>query len=188
MTQIKKPRRVVATFFSTLDGVVENPAWTAPYWNDEIAAFKGEETRHGQELLLGRVTYEQFAQAWPQQTTEESGGTYFNPVRKHVVSATRTKDIWENATFLAGDLRKEVEELKAQKGGDLVVHGSITLARDLLAEGLVDELRLLVYPVVLGEGRRLFGDGLKAALELTSSQAMSNGVVALTYQPKEASP
>lgn len=175
-------RRIVVTSFASLDGVVESPMWTFPYWNDETAAFKKEETDKGQAMLLGRVTYEQFAQAWP--NSKDEGAAYFNPARKYVVSSTRTEDVWQNATFIRGDLRKEIEKLKAQPGPDLVVHGSITLARWLLSEGLVDELRLLVYPVVLGEGRRLLDEGVKAKLDLVSAHATGKGVVALVYRPK----
>lgn len=175
-------RNVFATFFMTLDGVVENPMWSFPYWNDETAAFKAEETDRNQEMLLGRVTYEQFAQAWPK--SKDEGASYFNPARKHVVSSTLTKDVWQNATFVRGDVRKEIERLKAEGGPDLVVHGSITLARWLLAQGLVDELRLLVYPIVGEKGRKLFEGGTPPAkLALASSEATSKGVLKLVYRP-----
>lgn len=176
-------RKIIITAFSSLDGVVEDPAWTFPYWNDEIAAFKAKETDRGQELLLGRVTYEQFAQAWPQ--AEDEGAAYFNGARKHVVTSTLKKDIWANASFVGGDLAGEIARLKGADGPDLVVHGSITLARFLITHGLVDELRLLVYPVVLGTGRRLLDDGVKATLALASAKPLQKGVVALTYHPAE---
>lgn len=180
------PRRIIVTEFMTLDGVVEDPKWSFPYWNEETSAFKAEETDRDQALLLGRTTYEQFAAVWPSRKDRESGGLYFNPARKYVVSATRTEDIWGNATFLRGDLRKHLEQLRAEGGSDLVVHGSITLARWLLKEGLVDELRLLVYPISLGKGRRLFDDGLEAHFQLHSARATEKGVVALVYRRKEA--
>jgi dihydrofolate reductase len=175
-------RRLVATEFMTLDGVVENPAWSFPYWNDEIRAFKEEETKRTGALLLGRKTYEQFAQVWP--TSKDEGAPFFNNVCKYVVSTTRTKDIWQNATFIGSNVKKAVESLKAEGEGDLTVHGSITLVRWLLAEGLVDELRLLVYPVAIGKGTRLFDGSVEANLELVSSRATSNGVLALVYRPK----
>jgi dihydrofolate reductase len=179
-----QPRRLTATFFMTLDGVVENPGWSLRYWNDEIRAFKVEETDRTDALLLGRKTYEQFAKAWPGSTDE--GAPFFNSVRKYVVSTKLTKDIWQNATFIATDVKNAIQRLKDEGGRDLTVHGSITLARWLIAEGLVDELRLLVYPVIVGKGRRLFeGDGLAAEFELTSSHATSNGVLALVYRPKK---
>jgi dihydrofolate reductase len=178
----KHARRVVATYFATLDGIVEDPQWSFPYWNDETAAFKAAETSDGQELLLGRKTYEMFAQAWPQSRDE--GAAYFNGTRKHVVSSTRTDDIWQNAGFLAGDASKEVRALKATSGPDLVVHGSISLGRQLIADGLVDELRLLVYPITLGKGRHLFDEGTAGQFELVSSRATDKGVLALVYHPK----
>ncbi len=181
-----EPRRLFATFFMSLDGVVEDPAWSFPYWNDEIAAFKKEETDRADALLLGRVTYEQFAQAWPE--SQDEGAAYFNPVRKYVVSTTRTEDIWENATFIADDVRSEIEKLKAERGGDLAVHGSITLARWLLSERLLDELRLLVYPVVLGEGRRLFDETTAAKFELVEGRPLDKGVTALVYRPVVKNP
>lgn len=177
----ERPRRLFATFFMTLDGVVEDPAWSFPYWNDEIAAFKGAETERTGALLLGRTTYEQFAQAWPE--SEDEGAEFFNSVRKYVVSTTRTEDIWQNATFIADDVRSEIEKLKADDGGDLAVHGSITLARWLISEGLVDELRLLVYPVAVGQGRQLFDESTAAKFELVESKALDKGVMALVYRP-----
>lgn len=180
-------RRLLVTEFVSLDGVAEDPAWTFPYWNPTIAAFKQEETDRCDALLLGRTTYEQFAQAWPK--AQDEGAAYFNGVRKHVVSATRTEDVWQNATFLAGDLRKGVEALKASQGKDIAVHGSITLARWLLREDLVDELRLLVYPLVLGQGRRLFDGPVPGRLHLARAEALDQGVVALVYRttPQEMS-
>jgi dihydrofolate reductase len=178
--------RLVVTEFVSLDGVAESPQWTFPYWNDEVMAFKAEETRRSAALLLGRRTYEEFAAAWPQRG-DADGGDFFNPVRKHVVSSTRTEDIWQNAAFVKGDLRKEILALKAKPGGDLTVHGSLTLARWLVSEGLVDELRLLVYPVVIGKGKRLFDDRTAPArLRLARAQALDKGVVALVYEPEKA--
>ena len=174
-------RRIVVTEFMTLDGVVESPAWSFPYWNDEIKAFKSHETRPGTELLLGRNTYEMFAQAWPKSTDE--GAAYFNGVRKHVVSTTRTQDVWGNATFIGRDVKGALERLKKEGSGDLVVHGSVTLARWLLREGLVDELRLLVYPVTQGKGLRLFDEGAAPGkLQLVSAEPTGNGVLRLVYR------
>lgn len=176
--------RLVVTEFVSLDGVAEAPMWTFPYWTDDTQAFKAEETASSAALLLGRRTYEEFAKAWPGRGAEE-GGDFFNPVKKYVVSSTLSKDIWQNASFVKGGagLRKEVEALKAKPGGDLTVHGSLTLARWLLSEGLVDELRLLVYPIVVGKGKRLFGDGAERKLGLVSAKPLQKGVVALVYRP-----
>jgi dihydrofolate reductase len=174
--------RVVVTEFMSLDGVVESPMWTFPYWTDDTAAFKAAETKDGTSLLLGRRTYEEFAKAWPGRSAAE-GGAYFNPVRKYVVSSTLDKDVWQNATFVKGDVKQEVERLKAKPGGDLTVHGSITLARKLLSDRLVDELRLLVYPVVVGKGKRLFDDSVApSSLKLKEARPLQKGVVALVYE------
>ena len=168
----------------TLDGVVENPAWSMPYWNDEIRDFKAAETDRTDALLLGRTTYEQFAQAWPE--SKDEGADFFNSVRKYVVSTTRTEDIWENASFIADDVKREIQELKTKGDGDLAVHGSITLTRWLISQGLLDELRLLVYPVVIGKGTRLFDETTGAKFRLTEAKPLSNGVVALVYEPTVA--
>jgi dihydrofolate reductase len=177
--------RLVVTEFVSLDGVAENPQWTFPYWSDAASAFKGEETERSGALLLGRRTYEEFAKAWPQRGDAE-GGSFFNPVKKYVVSSTLTKDVWQNATFLKGDLRREVQALKAKPGKDLTVHGSLTLARWLINERLVDELRLLVYPLVVGQGTKLFDAGnASATFRLVKSQGLEKGVVALVYEPEE---
>lgn len=175
-------RTLFATFYMTLDGVVEDPSWSAPFWNDEIEAFKQEETDRSDALLLGRVTYEQFAQAWP--TSPDPGAEFFNSVRKYVVSTTRTEDIWENATFIGDDVRRRILDLKKDGGGDLAVHGSISLTKWLLEEGLIDELRLLVFPVVQGSGRRLFDDVSQTQFVLERSDTTNNGVLALVYRPE----
>jgi dihydrofolate reductase len=176
--------RLVVTEFVSLDGVAENPQWTFPYWSDGTSAFKQEETERSGALLLGRRTYEEFAKAWPQRGDAE-GGSFFNPVKKYVVTSTRTADIWQNASFLPAD-RRRIEELKAKPGKDLTVHGSLTLARWLINERLVDELRLLVYPLVVGQGQKLFDVGnASATFRLVSSKALPKGVVALVYEPEE---
>ncbi len=173
-------RKLVVTEFLSLDGVMENPAWTFPYWNDEIAAFKGEESDSSDALLLGRVTYEGFAAAWPDSPDE--GAPYFNGVSKYVVSSTLQQADWNNSVILRGDLAAEVQRLKQQEGGDIIVHGSATLAQSLLRLDLVDHLRLLIYPVVLGTGIRLFADGIETQLQLVRSQTFSSGVVGLVYE------
>lgn len=176
-------RKIIVTEFLSLDGVMENPQWTFPYWNDEIAQFKAEETTPNHVLLLGRVTYEGFAQAWPQRTDEASGGKYFNGVRKYVVSNTLEKADWNNSQIIRGDIFEEISKLKAEDGEHLVVHGSGTLAQWLMQHDLVDAYRLLVYPVVLGEGKRLFDEGVSAKLQLVETRNFSSGVTALIYEP-----
>jgi dihydrofolate reductase len=176
-------RNVIVTEFLSLDGVMEDPRWTFPYWNDEIAQFKAEETTANDVLLLGRVTYEGFAAAWPQRTDEASGGRYFNSVRKYVVSNTLDKAEWNNSQIIKGDILAEITKLKQQDGENLVVHGSGMLAHWLMQHDLVDRYRLLVYPVVLGSGKRLFQDGASTTLNLVESRAFSSGVAALIYEP-----
>jgi dihydrofolate reductase len=163
---------------------MENPMWTFPYWNDEIAQFKGEETSASDALLLGRVTYQGFAEAWPQRTDEASGGVYFNSVRKYVVSTTLKEPLeWNNSHLLKGNLVDEITKLKQLDGQDITVHGSGRLVQTLMQHDLVDVYRLLVYPVVLGKGQRLFEEGATAKLNLVKSQAFSSGVVGLIYVP-----
>lgn len=174
-------RKLVVTEFVSLDGVMENPAWTFKYWNDEIAAFKGEESDASDALLLGRVTYEGFAAAWPQ--SEDEGAAYFNNVRKYVVSTTLDKAEWNNSVLIKDNIVAEIKKLKQQDGKDLIVHGSATLVQTLIQHDLVDSYRLLVYPVVLGEGKRLFKDGTTATLNLVKTQSFSSGVTALIYKP-----
>ncbi len=175
-------RKLVVTEFLSLDGVMENPAWTFKYWNDEIAKFKGEETDASDALLLGRVTYEGFAAAWPNSPDE--GAPYFNSVRKYVVSTTLDKAEWNNSVLIKGNVVEEVAKLKQQDGRDITVHGSGTLAQTLIQNDLVDVVRLLVYPVVLGKGKRLFQDGTAATLRLVESRPFTSGVIGLIYEPE----
>jgi dihydrofolate reductase len=179
-------RKLVVTEFMSLDGVIENPMWTFPYWNDDIAAFKGEESAAGDALLLGRVTYDGFAVAWPPRTDVESGGVYFNGVRKYVVTNTLKSADWNNSSIISGDdasIKAQIEALKQEEGGDIVVHGSGKLVQWLIANDLVDRVRLLVYPVVLGTGQKMFEDGTTAKFQLVDSKAFSNGVVGVIYEP-----
>ncbi|WP_216320604.1 dihydrofolate reductase family protein [Deinococcus aestuarii] len=174
--------RLVMSEFLSLDGVMEEPSWTAAYWNDEIAAFKETEMAGAQALLLGRVTYEGFARAWPSRTDEESGGARMNALPKYVASATLTRADWQNSTVLGADVAGEVAALKARLGGDLLMYGSGMLGRFLLERGLVDQLNLIVYPLTLGAGQRLFG-GTAVGLTLLESRAFSSGAVLLQYAP-----
>lgn len=175
-------RKVVVTEFMSLDGVVEDPSWTFAYWNDEIAQFKGEESSASDALLLGRNTYQGFAAVWPQ--SEDEGADYFNSVRKYVVSETLEGPLeWNNSTLIGGNVVEEISTLKHQDGGDITVHGSAALAQTLMRHDLVDRYRLLVYPLVLGEGKRLFAEGIPATLRLVESRSFGSGVVALVYEP-----
>jgi dihydrofolate reductase len=174
-------RKIVIATFLSLDGVMENPGWTFPYWNDEIANFKAEETNASDALLLGRVTYQGFAAAWPNST--DQGAPYFNSVRKYVVSTTLDKAEWNNSQIISENVVEEIRKLKQQDGRDITVHGSGKLAQTLIANDLVDVYRLLVYPVVLGKGQRLFEEGTTATLNLVETRSFSSGVAALIYEP-----
>lgn len=175
-------RNLVVTEFLSLDGVMENPAWTFPYWNDETARFKGEETTASDALLLGRVTYQGFAAAWPNSTDE--GAAYFNSVRKYVVSTTLESAEWNNSVLIKDNVLETIAQLKQGDGQNLIVHGSAILAQTLIRHNLVDSIRLLVYPVVIGKGKRLFSEDTAATLKLVKADSFSSGVVALIYEPE----
>jgi dihydrofolate reductase len=177
-------RNLVVTEFISLDGVIENPGWTFKYWNDEIAAFKGEETSNSDALLLGRVTYDGFSQAWPNSPDE--GAPYFNNVKKYVVSNTLTNPEWNNTSVISDNVVEQIKQLKQQDGTNITVHGSGKLAQFLIANGLVDQLRLLVYPVVIGKGQRLFENGPEVAFNLIETRTLNGGVVAMIYGPENA--
>jgi dihydrofolate reductase len=184
--------RIVVTEFVSLDGVLEDPGGSEDFkhggWafefsrGDEGDKFKLDEAFESDALLLGRKTYEGFADAWPSRDGEFADK--FNNMPKYVVSSTLDDPEWNNSTVLKGDLAEEVAKLKDAHDGDVVVHGSAQLAQSLLEEGLVDELRLMVFPVVLGEGKRLFGEtSEKKPLKLTSSKTVGDGVEILVYEP-----
>lgn len=174
-------RKIVVTEFLSLDGVMEDPAWTAPYWNDEIAKFKGEEQDASDVLLLGRMTYQGFAAAWPK--SKDDGADYMNNVPKYVVSTTLDGLEWNNSTLIKENVVEEITKLKQQEGQDILVYGSATLVHTLMHHNLVDRYRLLVYPVVVGKGKRLFRDSTTVTLKLLESQFLSSGVLALVYEP-----
>jgi len=183
--------RIVVTEFVSLDMVAEDPGGDSNYkhagWTFKIeqgqegADFKLQETRDTEALLLGRVTYQGFAAVWPSVTGEF--GDMFNGLPKYVVSSTLDKADWNNTTILKGDVVKEVSKLRQKARGNIVVHGSTQLVQTLLANDLVDELRLMVFPVVLGSGRRLFGEmeDLKR-LHLAESKTVGDGVLILIYR------
>lgn len=174
-------RKLVVTQFLSLDGVSENPGWTMPYWNDGIAAFKGEETEASDAMLLGRITYQGFAAVWPD--SDDEGAAYFNNVRKYVVSTTLESADWNNSVLIKDNIAEEIRKLKQQEGKDITVHGSATLVQSLIQHGLVDRFRFLVYPVVLGEGQRFFQEGTAATLKLVEAKTFRSGVTALIYEP-----
>jgi dihydrofolate reductase len=183
--------RIVITVFVSLDGVIEAPGGGEGFkydgWSfeidrgDEGNAFKLEETMRSDALLLGRRTYEGFAAAWPGREGEFADK--FNSMPKYVVSSTLESPEWTNTTVLQGDLAEAVGELKERYDGDIVVHGSATLAQALIENDLVDALHLMVFPVVLGDGKRLFGATTdKKRLRLADSKTVGDGVLILTYE------
>src|SRR4051812_38254562 len=144
-------RKVIASTYITLDGVIENPAWTTPYFDEEAAAFAGEQIRSADALLMGRRTYEGFAAAWPQvQETPDSGAREMNSIRKYVASTTLRDPAWNNTTVLQGDLAEEVARLKAAEGADILMYGYGPVAHTLLKAGLLDEARFWIHPVFVG--------------------------------------
>jgi dihydrofolate reductase len=184
--------RIVVTEFVSLDGVMEDPGGAEDFkyggWSfefdrgDEGNQFKLDETLDTEALLLGRVTYEGFADAWPSREGEFADK--FNTMPKYVVSSTLDAPEWNNSTVIDGDVVEEVTKLRRDADGDLVVHGSAQLVQTLLDHGLVDELRLMVFPVVLGSGKRLFGETSdKKNLKLAEAKTVGEGVSILVYQP-----
>lgn len=174
-------RRIVAGLFISVDGVVEAPdQWQFPYFNEEMGGAVQSMMDSSEAMLLGRRTYEEFAAYWPTSTDDFAG--HMNNTPKYVVSNTLTAAEWQNSTLVSGDVIKELTRIKEQPGGDLAITGSGTLVRSLLREGLLDELQLLVHPVVVGTGKRLFDDGPKVPLRLTGSRTFSTGVLHLTYE------
>src|SRR5262245_17602633 len=184
--------KIVVTEFVSLDGVMEDPGGSEDFehggWSfefsrgDEGDQFKLDETLETEALLLGRITYQGFADAWPSREGEFADK--FNDMPKYVVSSTIDGSEWNNSTVLEGDVADAVANLKQEQDGDIVVHGSAQLVQTLLEHGLVDELRLMVFPVVLGSGKRLFGDaGDKRDLQLTDSRTVGDGVGILVYRP-----
>jgi dihydrofolate reductase len=189
--------KIVVTEFISLDGVVEDPGGSEDYkyggWafefsrGDEGDKFKLDETMDSEALLLGRRTYEGFAEAWPSREGEFADR--FNSMPKYVVSSTLTDPEWTNTTVIGADLPAEVSRLKEELEGDVVVHGSAQLAQALVDQGLVDELRLMVFPVVLGTGKRLFGETSdKRPLRLADSKVVGDGVAILIYEPAATQP
>ena len=183
--------RIVVTEFVSLDGVVEDPGGSEDYkyggWSFEFSRgeegdkFKLDEALGADALLLGRVTYQGFADAWPSRDGEFADK--FNNMPKYVVSSTLKDPEWTNSTVLEGDLAEAVAKVRDEHDGDVVVHGSPQLVQALLDQDLVDELRLMVFPVVLGTGKQLFGATAdKKALRLTDSRIVGDGVAILVYE------
>ncbi len=180
-------RKVVVSEFVSLDGVMEDPMWTFQFESDDRNQFKFEELAAADVLLLGRVTYEGFAAAWPQME-EQTGeyGAWMNGYPKHVASTTLEGPLeWNNSTLIEGDVAEEMSQLKQQSGKDILVFGSATLVNTLIQHDLVDEYRIMIFPIVVGTGRKLFKEGAEnKALKLVDTKTFPAGVVVLTYEPQ----
>jgi dihydrofolate reductase len=188
-------RELIVQTFLTLDGVMQAPGgpeedqsggfdhggWSFGYWDEQMQGVMGEATSKPFDLVLGRKTYEIFAAHWPH--TDDPGAELFNSVTKHVASTTLNEFEWENSKLIQGGVPDGLRALKEQDGPELQVHGSATLIQSLLEHDLVDELRVWIFPLVLGNGKRLFDGGtVPAGLECTSSQTSSTGVIMATYR------
>ncbi len=187
-------RDLIVYTFLTLDGVMQAPGgpeedpsgdfehggWSVGYWDEQIETAMGEPMSKPFDLVLGRETYEIFAAHWPD--SDDPGADLLNRATKHVASTTRNELEWENSKLIEGEVPEGVGALKEQDGPELQVHGSANLIQTLLEHGLIDEFRLKIYPLVLGNGKRLFDGTVPAGLELTSSQVSSTGVIMATYR------
>jgi dihydrofolate reductase len=178
-------RKIVAGLFISLDGVVEAPEnWQMPYFSDEMGEVVGSNMAAADTMLLGRRTYQEFAAFWPNQPSDEQFADQINSIPKLVASTTLDRVDWQNSTLIQGNVAEELAKLKEQPGKNINVTGSVTLVRSLLRDDLLDELGLLVHPIVVGTGKHLFEAGSgQIPLTLVDSQTFSTGVVSLTYQP-----
>jgi dihydrofolate reductase len=190
-------RKLVVTTFVTLDGVMQAPGgpgedpsggfsyegWLVPFFDEAMGDQVTEWFTGAQDFLLGRGTYEIFYASWPKMISDDPVSQGLNFKTKYVASRTLTSVDWDTARLIEGDVGDAVRKLKAEDGGELQVHGSAGLIQTLLREDLVDELRLIVFPVVLGEGKRLFGDGaIPRSWRLTASKATPSGALMASYQ------
>ncbi|MFN2612572.1 MAG: dihydrofolate reductase family protein [Solirubrobacterales bacterium] len=186
--------RIVVTEFVSLDGVMEAPGGGEDYehggWTFEIDRgaegdkFKLDEVMDADAMLLGRVTFEGFAAAWPSMTDDVGFADKMNGMKKYVVSTTLKDPQWNNSTVIGDNVAEEIAKLKDRHDNDILVAGSAKLVGTLVEHDLVDQYRLMVFPVVLGSGKRLFGDGAKKSLRLTDSKTAGDGIAILTYEPK----
>ncbi len=180
-------RKLVAGLFISLDGVVESPGnWVFPYFNEGVGQAVQASMDASDTVLLGRKTYEEWAAYWPGKTAKDDPfADYINPTPKVVVSTTLESAEWPDTTLIRSNVAEEIDKLKQQPGKNIAVSGSPTLVRSLLQEGLLDQLDLLLFPVVVGSGQRLFEDVRGSIpLKLAGSRAFGKGVVALTYVPE----
>jgi dihydrofolate reductase len=180
-------RKITAGMFISLDGVVEAPdQWHFPYFNEEMGQAIGEGFAAADAMLMGRVNYEEWAAFWPGQDPQENPmAAQMNAMQKYVVSTTLEEPLgWQNSTLIGENVAEEIATLKQGEGGDIVISGSGALVRSLLQYGLLDELKLMIHPVVVGGGKRPLEDfGEQKALELVESKTFETGVLYLTYRP-----
>ncbi len=192
-------RRLIVSEFMTLDGVMEAPgfeehrdgrnAWALRLQNEETQRLNADLLFAADVLLLGRATYQIFAAFWPSAAGDDAFTRRMNDIPKYVVSTTLKEVDWGNSTILRGDVATEVAQLKEQPGGDIVVYGSADLVAALMKHGLVDEYRFMLFPIVLGSGKRLFRDGVDTShLRLVESQTFGTGIVFLRYEPGQGVP
>ena len=177
-------RKISVGLFMSLDGVIETPEmWQFPFQTEEMGAITERQIRDADAFLLGRVTYEPFAGYWPTLTHNEFGvADKLNSAPKYVVSTTLQRADWNNSTQIKSNVIEEIRKLKQQPGGEIAIIGSATLVHSLLDAGLIDEIQVLVHPIVLGKGVRLFHDGYRSDMKLADSKILPNGVVYLSYQ------
>jgi dihydrofolate reductase len=180
-------RKLINSTYLTLDGVIENPMWTMPYFAEEAAEVAGELTDGADALLMGRATYDGFSQAWPamDESDPTTGAAFFNNVKKYVASTTLQDPSWKNTEVLEGDLVEAVAKLKAQDGKNIVQYGFGTVTAQLIKAGLVDEVKFWIHPVI--EGGPSFSSVLsdvKATFEVIDTRVFTNGVIVATYRPK----
>jgi dihydrofolate reductase len=187
-------RNIVVSEFVSLDGVVEDPGgaekfkhggWSFKFRDDQVPKYKLDEVFASDALLLGRVTYEGFAKAWPSVKDDVGFADKMNSMPKYVVSTTLKKVDWNNSRLIKANVVEELKKLKQQPGKDILVYGSGKLVNTLLQHDLVDEFRLMVHPVVLGSGKRLFDDPAETmkVLKLAESRTFPSGIVLLSYRP-----
>jgi dihydrofolate reductase len=181
--------KVVAAEFLSLDGVMESPdKWHFPYFNEEMGQAVGEGFANADAMLMGRVNYEEWAAFWPVQDPQENPmANQMNAMKKYVVSTTLEEPLgWQNSTLISEDVDEEIAKLKQREGGDIVISGSGALVRSLLRYGLLDELKLMIHPLLVGSGKRLFEEEEEQTkLELVDSKTFSTGVLYLTYRPAQ---
>jgi dihydrofolate reductase len=177
-------RKIVAGLAITLDGVVDSPSGNWMRFNDEMWDIISAGIAESDAILLGRRTYLEFADLWPRQSPDVPMAGYMNDTPKYVASRTLDKVEWSGSQLLTGDLREALEDLKRRPGKNIQIPGSPRLVRSLLLDGLLDELALMIHPIVLGSGTRLFEDESgQLDLELVESRTLSTGVVSVTYRP-----